>query len=115
MAQVPDAASAQNLVMITVSGGTGGELVHIGDANGNGLMTFEPTTDWQALYFSSPELEIGETYTLSVGGTVSGSEIFGYYPDGEYSGGTALETFTLTSNITTVGSGGFGRPGGGRR
>ena len=132
MAQVPDAASAQNLVMITVSGGTGGELVHIGDADGNGLMTFEPTTDWQALYFSSPGLEIGETYTLSVGGTVSGSEIFGYYPDGEYSGGTALETFTLTSNITTVGSGGFGggpggpgggpggpgefdRPGGGRR
>lgn len=125
MAQAPDAASAQNLVMITVSGGKGGELVHIGDADGNGLMTFEPATDWQTLYFSSPELEIGETYTLSVGGTVSGSEIFGYYPDGEYSGGTALETFTLTSNITTVGSGGFGggpggpggfgRPGGGRR
>ena len=113
MAMAPNTSSKQNSVVVTISGGTAGSPINISDANRNSLMTFVPTTSWSTMYYSSSELKLGETYTLSIGGTVSGDEIFGYYADGgAYSGGSSSGTFTQSSVVTTLGSAGRG-PGGG--
>lgn len=113
MAIAPDASSSQNTAMITMSGGVSGSPIHISSAEtGESLMTFVPTTNWGTLYFSSPELETGQTYNVSLGGTVSGDQAFGYYPDGDYTGGTVAQSWTQSSTVTTVGSAGRGGPGG---
>lgn len=116
MAMAPNTSSKQNSATITLSGGSAGSPINISDSNGNSLMTFVPTTNWSTLTYSSAQLKTGETYTISIGGTVSGSEVFGYYADGSYSGGTVAGTFTQSSVVTTVGGAGGGRggfPGGG--
>lgn len=113
MAIAPDASSTQNVAMITMSGGVSGSPIQISNAEtGESLMTFVPTTDWGTLYVSSPDLVTGQTYNVSLGGTVSGDQAFGYYPYGEVSGGSVAQSWTQASTVTTVGSaGGWGGPG----
>lgn len=116
MAISPDSSSTQNTVMITMNGGVSGNPIQISNAEtGESLMVFVPTTDWSTLYLSSPELVTGQTYNVSLGGSVSGDEVFGYYPNGEVSGSAVAESWTQSTTVTTVGSdggwGGFGGPG----
>ncbi len=68
------------------------------------------------LLFSSPNLKSGTTYYLTSGGTISGgTNIFGYYTDATYSGGSDLVSggFALSSISTTIGNVSGGGQGGG--
>ena len=56
--------------------------------------------------FSSPELSIDTSYTVSTGGSSTGRLLDGLYTDGTYSGGTQLITFTQSYEVTTVNAGG---------
>lgn len=42
----------------------------------------------------------GGSYTLYSGGTSTGSEANGLYTDGEYTGGTKVVAFEITSSVT---------------
>lgn len=66
-----------------------------------------------ALFFSSPDIKSGASYTVYTGGTLSDNTINwnGWFDDGTYAIGTKLGTFTSSSITTTVGQG--GGPGGG--
>ena len=66
-----------------------------------------------AVFFSSPDIKSGDTYTVYTGGTLSGSSINwnGWYEDGDYADGQKIGTFTSSSLNTTVGQG--SGPGGG--
>ena len=58
---------------------------------------------------SSPELATGETYTVNLGGSASGTATDGLY-DGGYTPGTEYTSFTVSSVVTQVGGGGGFRP-----
>jgi hypothetical protein len=66
---------------------------------------------------SSPELEIGESYSLFTGGSSSGEIENNLYLNGTYQPGTELTQLTVESIVTTYGTnagpGGGGFPGGG--
>jgi hypothetical protein len=93
-----------------------GTLVRLEDSKDNAIVTFAPGKTYQSVVISSPELKDGETYRLFSGGTASGTEVSGYYADGEYTGGTEVTSFEMTgsviwlneSGVTTGNSGGFG-------
>ncbi len=118
MAQAPDSSSTQYAVMVNLDTAlSAGTLIHIAAADGSEVLTFQPIRDYQSLVFSSPDLVAGATYTVSSGGSSTGTATDGLYVGGEYSGGSQVASLTLDSVITTYGSSGGmgGGPGGGGR
>ena len=92
-----------------------GELFVITDAEGNPVLKYElpRTINGMSLFFSSPDIKSGGTYTVYTGGSLSGNSVNwnGWFEDGTYTAGTELGTFTSSSLTTTVGQ--SNGPGGG--
>jgi len=105
MLQSPDAVSAQNSVLIYVGQAAAGTLIHIQNSAGEDVLTFAPTKSYAAVTLSSAELVSGETYTVYVGGSATGTANGGLYSDGAYTPGTELGSFTVSSAVTTLGMG----------
>ena len=101
----------------TLSAGT---TFAIMDTDGNLIVAFTPTKASACFVYSSPLLKTGESYSVMTGGSCSGEAEDGMYTDGNYSGGTQVQEFTVSSVVTTAGSGGTmkggmgGNPGGGQ-
>lgn len=101
MAQAPSEESSQYSVSMTFSETQqAGTLVHLEDSEGNTILTFAPSKDYQSVVISSPDLKEGGSYTLYSGGTSTGSETNGLYTDGDYTGGTKVVAFETSSSVT---------------
>ena len=85
-----------------------GTLIHIETTAGEDILTFLPTKEYQSIVISSPELQNGESYVVYTGGTSSGTSVDGLITDGEYTSGTQVVEFTITSIITGETGGGLG-------
>lgn len=97
MAQNASAVSTQYSALAAFTEQTGGTEFTLADASGNTILSYTPTKNYACVMISCPELQSGETYTI----TVSGSTI---------------AAFTQSSVITSSGSfGGMGNMGGGGR
>jgi hypothetical protein len=81
--------------------------VHIQNSSGEGVLTFAPAKQIQSIVFSSPDLANGETYLVYVGGSSSGTQSDGLYQGGTYTQGDPYTSFTISSVVTTIGSGGM--------
>jgi hypothetical protein len=121
MAQAPSTSSTQYSVMHNfASVQTAGTMVHIESEDGEEILTFVPTKEYQSVVFSSPELENEVTYIVYTGGNSTGTVIDGLYSDGTYIAGTEITSFTISSIVTGARGGGpggggpRGGPGGGR-
>lgn len=120
MAQAPDTTSTQNVIMVTLPAAQqGGTLFSLLNAAGEALVTFAPTRAYQSIVISTPDILVGETYTLLAGGSSTGTAVDGLYTGGSHTGGSVVATVETTSVVTGAGAGGmFGAPGarpGGRR
>lgn len=110
MAMAPDTSSTQPSLLLNLSSmQAAGELIHIQNSSGQDILTFAPARQYQSITFSSPDLVQGESYTIYLGGTASGSPQDGLYPAGGYSAGTQYTQLTLSGIVTGSGSRG-GRP-----
>ena len=102
MAQTAGTGSTQNALLLNFSSNqSAGRLVNIAGSSGASLLTFKPLKAYQSIAFSSPELVNG-TYTLSLGGSSTGTETGGLYTGGAYSGGTPYTTFNVSSVVTRI-------------
>lgn len=111
MAEVPSSNSKQNIVSINIS--TSDSDLAIVDSNGNSVVQFDAIKQYQSVIISSPSLVKGEMYSIYLRN------------NSDSSSGTELASFTISSVITTIGSGGGmgggmgggfgGGPGGGGR
>ncbi len=114
MPEIPRTVSAQNSIAVafdTVQ--LGGTIIHLENAAGETVLTYESPKDFQLFVFSSPKLVMNTTYTLYVGGSATGTVTNGIYSDGTYAPGTQVANLETTSNVTTQGnfeSGRGGRP-----
>ena len=112
-------SSTQRSVIYNGVSAKAGELFVVTDSTGKPILKYElpRTMNSMAVFFSSPDIKAGETYTVYSGGSLSGNTINwnGWFSDGNYSQGTKLGTFTSTNINTTVGqsSGPGGGPGNG--
>ncbi|MBG0787969.1 MAG: carbohydrate-binding domain-containing protein [Anaerolineaceae bacterium] len=115
MAQAPDGNSTQPALMIffgtTLSAGTPVSLV---DASGANVVTVVPSKEYSSLVISSPDMVLGEMYTLYVGGSVASVDGLGL-SSGVATGSTEYSSFTLSYLISQLGTGGGMGGGGGRR
>ena len=89
-----DESSEQPVIMYnlteTVEGGT---EVLVLDAEGNEILSYTPPQSFNSIFLSSPEMKVGETYTVIIGETE--------------------EELTMDSDAITLGSAGMGSFGGG--
>ena len=121
MTQAPSDTSSQHSINMTFSQTQqAGTIVHLEDSEGNTILTFAPSKNYQSVVISSPDLKDGGSYTLYSGGTSIGSEADGLYTDGEHTGGTKVVSFEISGSVTwlnesgvTTGNSNQG-PGGGR-
>lgn len=60
--------SGQGVLSVSVGEQSAGTAVTIQDKDGNNIASFEPEMSFAVVIVSSPEIESGETYTLTVGG-----------------------------------------------
>lgn len=99
-----------------------GDAIVVCDESGNVVFAYDPSEDETAsdktrnylgAVLSCPNFEVGQTYSVYVGGVVSGQETQGVYDVEtvtEYEGGTQQ---AYTGTDVQGGPGGFGGPGGG--
>lgn len=112
MAEAPSASSTQYSVMINLAmAQDAGTLVHLQSEEGEDILTFAPGKQYQSVVLCSPDLENGETYSVYLGGSSSGSAVDGVYSGGIYSGGVESSSFTVSSIVTTSGAAGGGMRG----
>jgi len=78
--------------------------IHIEDVNGNPILTFIPEKEFQSVVFSSPQLESGVEYTMSVGGETTGKILDGLANPADYSAGSQYTSFAVNSILTSIGN-----------
>ena len=61
-------SSTQPVMLVNVDASASGELV-VTDADNNVLASFTPTNEYRCAIISLPEFAVGETYTVSIGGS----------------------------------------------
>jgi hypothetical protein len=91
-----------SLMVIFDSSQQPGTVVHIQTSEGKNIVTFMPTKTYQSIVFSSPELQLGKTYNLFLGGSSTGAGTDGLYQDGEYIPGILYASFTISGVVTIV-------------
>ncbi len=95
MAEGPSDSSAQNSLAVWLDAAQESAEVVITDESGARIASFTPSCAFSWVLFSSPDIETGKTYTVTVGGAEAGS--------------AAAE-----AGVTTIGTArGFGGSGGG--
>ncbi|WP_169081319.1 carbohydrate-binding domain-containing protein [Paenibacillus sp. PL91] len=116
-----DTSTQQSVLMTFPSTLEAGTMVRLEDSEGNAIATVAPAKTFQSIMISSPDLKQGSTYTIYSGGSSTGTETNGLYEGGEYTGGTKVVSFEITSAVTwvnesgvTTAQSGMGMGGGGR-
>ena len=111
MAEAPSETSTQYSIMVNFEQAQqAGTLVHIEDENGEDLLTFSPTKQYQSVLVCSPDIQAGSTCKVFVGGSSTGTVADGLYSGVSYTPGTEYATVAV-SGITNI-SGSTGRQGG---
>ncbi|MBN1137541.1 MAG: carbohydrate-binding domain-containing protein [Anaerolineae bacterium] len=104
MAQAPDQSSSQYSLLLNLNSTLrAGTLIHIQSSDGEEILTFVPSKQYQSIAFSSPKLASGSTYEVYYGGNSTGTATDGLYQGGTVSSATALGSFTVSSIVTAIG------------
>ncbi|MGN0492007.1 MAG: carbohydrate-binding domain-containing protein, partial [Acutalibacteraceae bacterium] len=109
MAQGFSQSSTQASFMYTLdSTAAAGESLAVTDSSGKVIASFMPSKEYSNIVVSSPELTVGDSCTVTLGGTVSEADQNGYTCSGKVSGGKSSFSVEITSVATSNGSGGMG-------
>lgn len=115
MAQGFTSAENQGAIFASFTAQSAGTSFAVCDSSGKVVASFTPDKAYQSVAVTAPGIQSGESYSMVVGGTVSGCDENGYAQNASISGGTTLGTISMTSNLYggSGGMGGMGGPGGG--
>lgn len=113
MAEAPSSEYSSQCSISSNVSVTKGDLCSLTNSNGEVICAFVAAENAQNVVISSPDIKIGEKYTLSLGGTLTGADNDEKIFVGGKVNGTKNTLEITISSITTGGSGGFGGMGGG--
>jgi hypothetical protein len=103
MIETPGSTSSQYCIKVTISAAlSSSSLLHIEDAAGKDILTFQPVRSIYYAILSSADLKNGSAYNIYTGGASTGTKSNGLYSGGSYTGGTLKKSFTISSKITSV-------------
>ncbi|GHV05472.1 hypothetical protein FACS1894217_02410 [Clostridia bacterium] len=96
MVEAPDSSSTQPSITASFATQKAGTVISLRDSSGKILCQFAPAKQFASATFSTPDIKIGQTYSI-------------------YAGDTKLSDIEATTVVTGGSEGGMGqRPGGGR-
>lgn len=101
-----DSSSQASFMYNLDSAASAGCSVAVTDSVGNVIASFLPSKQYNSVVISAPGLKVGESYTLSLGGSVSGCDKNGYATSGKVSGVQNTYKVELSSVSTSYGAGG---------
>ena len=104
MAQNFGSESTQCTVLCNMSNIDANTRISCIDEEGNIVVSFVPVHMYSSVLISSPDMEVGKTYTIMTGGSCDSDEN-GFATSGTLNGGTSLGDITLTKTASTFGSG----------
>lgn len=105
MAQGFSGDSSQASFMYTLdSAANAGDSLAVTDSSGNVIVSFMPSKQYNNIVVSSPELTVGSSYTVTIGGTVTGCDENGYAASGKVTGGEKSFSVEISSVSTSYGS-----------
>ncbi len=114
MLQSPSSTSTQKSIVMTFTDyQEANSTVVLLDEEEELILSFMPSKKYQSIIISSSLLEEGKTYSLSYGGSVSGTAVDGLYEVGDYSGGTKVTDFTISDSTTYLSESGVTTGGNG--
>lgn len=67
--------SKQGVIAVSVGNQAAGTKIELKDSNGNTILTHEPELDFAVVILSGPDVQKGETYTITVGTSTSSFEV----------------------------------------
>ena len=106
MAQNVSTTSTQNAIKVTLDKyQTANTIVNLQDSNGNNIVTYAPSKEYNSVVISSPEIKNGSEYIVNIGGQATGEAVNGLY-EGEYTGYSKFQSFTVSSVLTNITSSG---------
>lgn len=115
-----DSSTQLGLMMTYPSAQQAGTVFHLQDSKGETIATYTPSKNYQTVFFSSPDLDSAETYTLYSGGSATSEQFAAGADISGYQGGAAVVSFSLATQVTwlnesgvTEARSGMGGPGGG--
>ena len=104
--QKPSSASKQRIVIYGGLSFSKDDRLAVLNASGSPLSTYviPRSMSGMVLFYSSPDLASGASFTLSKNGTISdySSSWNGLYTGGKWSSGTPIGSFTTSSTVTVV-------------
>ncbi len=105
MAEYPDDAS-QNVIVITLDNYQNADtLVTLCDENGDEILSYAPSKQFNSVILSSDALESGKTYQVYLGGSSTASQENGLYETGSYQkNGTESGSVTLEDSVSFIGT-----------
>lgn len=112
MAQATSTSSTQNAIMANIATQSANTPFYITDEAGNFIIGVSPTKSYSSILISSSKLQTGATYSLYTGGSGGSVNDAGYVESG-ISGGTLIDSVSISSSVTTYGSGTMGGGKGG--
>ncbi len=114
MAQGFSSAENQGAILTSISSQAANTSFALCDESGKVIVSFTPRKAYSSAVVTSSRVQSGNTYSIVVGGTVSGADKNGYAENASISGGSTIATIQMTSSLYSVGGGMGGGMGGGR-
>lgn len=102
MAQAPSTESTQNSIKVNLAAQTANTLVRIESEDGQEILTFAPSKQYESVVVSSPKFKTGAIYKVYVGGSSTGTVTNGVYSDGTYTKGEEIGSSTISSTVTEI-------------
>ena len=100
-------ATKQPVILLGGKSYSNGTYVSLHNSSGTGLFSFKVPRSYTScvLVVSSPSMSVGSSYTIKSGVSVSGGTTWqGFSDDATISGGSTLQTVSISSYVTTSGS-----------
>src|SRR5690606_18531124 len=104
MAMAPSAeqSTQASILMYYPATQSAGTLVQLTNSDGDVVVAFSPSKDYQTIMISSPDIEVGQSYSLLSGGQSELVEGLGLGQMTPSQLGTELVSFTLNETVSYV-------------
>ncbi len=99
MMQGFSSAENQGAILTPITTQSAGTSFALCNKDGKAVVSFTSQKPYQSVLVTAPAIKQGETYTVVVGGEVSGADANGYALDAEISGGGTVATIEMQYNV----------------